>query len=610
MKRAFLVPALAAGLLCGAAHAAKPADPLATLQQGHPRLLVNEGDWERLKTRAEADPTLGQVTARIISTADDLLDEPPLERKKTGRRLLSVSREGLERVMLWSMARQLTGEKRYAERAEKELLQLAAFDDWNPSHFLDVAEMTAAMALGYDWLFDDLKPASREAVRQAIVDKGLKPGRKDNWWWKHRDNNWNQVCFGGLTLGALAIADTDPEPARQLLDAARKGIVHGLGTYAPDGLYPEGPGYWSYGTVYQCLMIDALRSALGTSWDLEKSPGFLASGRAQVQLTGPTGRFFNFFDGHEGPSLQPARFWFARELEDPGLLRDQRLSLEAAVGETIGRKGRKRSSRMLGAIALWWAGMPEPSQPPGLPLAWQAEGENPVAIFRSSWSDPNALYLACKGGSADLSHAHMDAGSFVLEAEGVRWAVDLGSQSYYSLESKGIRLWDDAQNGQRWSVYRLNNRSHNTLTLNDQLHQVTGAARITDFSPEGATLDLSPVFEGQAGSVRREFKVEGRQVVVIDELEGLKPGSPVRWTMATRAEVAPKGHTAILRQDGKTLKARLSGPAEARFQALEAEPPADGFNAPNPGVTLLVVEAIAPESGQLKIEVALEPGDS
>ncbi|MCH7227761.1 heparinase II/III family protein [Haloferula sp. A504] len=602
MKRAFLVPALAAGLLGGTSHAAGPADPLATLQPGHPRLLVREGDWDRLKTRAGADPMLGQVTDRIVADATALLDEPPLERIKTGRRLLSVSREGLERVMLWSMARHLTGEKRYADRAEKELLQLAAFTDWNPSHFLDVAEMTAALGIGYDWLFDDLPPESREAIREAILEKGLAPGSKDSWWWKHRDNNWNQVCFGGLTLGALAIADTNPEPARQLLDAARKGIGHGLGTYAPDGLYPEGPGYWSYGTVYQCLMIDALRSALGTSWELEKAPGFLESAAAQVELTGPTGQFFNFFDGHAGPSLQPARFWFARELEDPGLLLFQRGPLE----KILHRRG--HSSRLLVPVALWWAGLPESSQAPELPLAWKADGPNPVAIFRSSWTDPNALYLACKGGSADLSHAHMDAGSFVLEADGVRWAVDLGSQGYYSLESQGIRLWDDGQNGQRWSVYRLNNRSHNTLTINDQLHRVRGSGRITDFSPRGATLDLSPVFQGQATAVTREFQVEDRKVVVLDQLRGLEPGTTVRWTMVTRADVTPEDRQATLSQDGKTLDARLSHPADARFRVLDAAPPEDDFNAPNPGARLLVVEAPAPESGELRIRISLEPG--
>jgi hypothetical protein len=596
---------LASLIVMGVALADRPvepsADPLSTLRPGHPRVLVQPGDWEKLRARAAADPELQRLLDRIVADAAALIDEAPLERVMTGRRLLTVSREGLERVSIWAMARHLTGDARFARRAEREMLQLAGFPDWNPSHFLDVAEMTAALGIGYDWLYDDLAAGSRRTIREAILTKGLEPGSKDDWWWKHRDINWNQVCYGGLALGALAIADEAPEPARGLLLSAREGIGNGLGSYAPDGVYPEGPGYWSYGTVYQCLLIEALRSALGTSWEMEKTPGFLASAGAVVQLTGPTGRFFNFFDGHEGPSLQPARFWFARELEDPGLLLYQRDPLATSLGQ------KRSSSRLLVPVALWWAGLPKPSQAPDLPLVWKGEGENPVAVFRSSWTDPDALYLACKGGRADLSHGHMDVGSFVLEADGVRWAVDLGSQGYYSVESKGIRLWDDGQKGQRWSVYRNNNFSHNTLTINDQLHRVNGVGQFTGFGPAHAELDLSPVFAGQAESVARTFEVVDRKVTVRDQIAGLGAASTIRWTMATRAKVEVEGRRAVLRQDGKVLHARLSSPAGARFSVMPAAPPVDDFNAPNPGTSLLLVEAVAPESGKLRIEVELVP---
>ena len=145
-----------------------------------------------------------------------------------------------------------------------------------------------------------------------------------------------------------------------------------------------------------------------------------------------------------------------------------------------------------------------------LPLVWHGDGPNPVGVFRTSWSDTNALFLAFKGGSAGLSHGHMDAGSFILEADGVRWALDLGRQDYLSLESKGIDLWNSRQNSDRWRVFRLNNFSHNTLTIGNQLHRVNGAAKITEFrdAPNpNATLDLSPVSAGQADRVLRRFEL-------------------------------------------------------------------------------------------------------
>ena len=67
-----------------------------------------------------------------------------------------------------------------------------------------------------------------------------------------------------------------------------------------------------------------------------------------------------------------------------------------------------------------------------------AQGKNPVCLMRTSWKDPEALFIGFKAGSPSVNHGHMDIGSFIAEANGVRWAVDLGSQNYESLESKGM----------------------------------------------------------------------------------------------------------------------------------------------------------------------------
>ena len=98
------------------------------------------------------------------------------------------------------------------------MLTAAAFPDWNPAHFLDTAEMTNALAVGYDWLFDFLSVEDRATIRKAIVDKGLKPGMAvyaNKGWWTTATHNWSQVCNGGMTAGALAIADEEPELARR-----------------------------------------------------------------------------------------------------------------------------------------------------------------------------------------------------------------------------------------------------------------------------------------------------------------------------------------------------------------------------------------------------------
>lgn len=600
-----------------AASAPVAGDPLTGLKSGHPRLMVASDDvWADLGRRAPGDPGLTALVRMIESRARQLLNDAPAERRMTGRRLLGVSREVLSRVTTLAAAYHLTGDRAFAGRAEQEMLAATAFADWNPSHFLDVGEMTTALALGYDWLFDELPESSRATIRQAIVDKGLKPAFVDNAHnrgWQRAQTNWNQVCFGGLALGALAVADYEPELARQVLSLARERVELGLRPYAPDGVYPEGPSYWSYGTTYSVVTVAALETALGTDWGITSAPGFMTGAGGYAQMIGPTGLAYNFADGGETATLQPALMWFARRLNDPGLMSVFSRQMDALIDDPSSPGGLD-AARFLTFAALWWVGSDSVRQTPKLPLAWVGQGENPVAVFRSAWNDPKAAYLALKGGSASLNHAHMDVGSFIYEADGVRWADDLGSQSYESLESKGIALFGRTQDAPRWTVFRLNNRSHNTLTIDDQLHRVAGTALIRSFSAEAAKahaiVDLSPAFAGQASRVERGFRwLPQGAVLVQDEVRGARPGANVRWAMVTRAEVriSRDGRTATLKHSGKQLGVQLVGPTEARFAVISADPPKDNFNALNPGRRILIIDHPASAAGEADLAVWLKP---
>ncbi|HEX5220713.1 MAG TPA: heparinase II/III family protein [Verrucomicrobiae bacterium] len=599
--------AILLGALNSPAAVSSGTDLLARLRPEHPRLLITTNDMAALRAAATTNAETAAILTRTEAAARLAMAKPLLTYDKKGRRLLAVSREALRRICLWSFAYRLTGDKVLAERAEKEMLNLAAFNDWNPSHFLDTAEMTAAMAIGYDWLFDALTVSNRITIRDVIVAKGIDPALdpKARWnGWQRTENNWNQVCFGGLTLGALAIAEDEPARVRELLSRARTNNLAGLRPYAPDGVYPEGPSYWGYGTTYQVLMLAALESALSTDWELSAAPGFLASAASLVQQTGPTGRPFNFADGGEGVAFRAALFWFAQKLNRPDLVYSQHRLLQQRLAE----KGRELPEEyLLPLLAKWTAALPKNLPPPALPLAWRGGGPNPVGIFRSSWTDSNALYLAFKGGSARVNHGHMDAGSFVLECDGVRWACDLGAQDYYSIESKGWSLFKRTQDSDRWRVYRLNNFSHNTLTLDGQLHNMAGDARITQFGNNEAAVDLSAIFEGQATKVTRQFTVgNDRTVLILDEIRGGKPRLPVRWQMVTRAEARVDGTRAELRQDGRMLRATIISPEGASFEVVDAQPPDDGVNQKNPNTRILAVNSTVPASGNLTLTVQLK----
>lgn len=155
-------------LACRSVQAANVEQPdiLAGLRPEHPRLIITTAAWNDLRARRTNGTELAAIINQTLAEARTGLSAPPLVYKKEGKRLLAVSREALRRVELCSFAYRLTGEKVFVERAQTDMLAAAAFADWNPSHFLDTAEMTAALAIGYDWLFDVLPADTRATLRQ------------------------------------------------------------------------------------------------------------------------------------------------------------------------------------------------------------------------------------------------------------------------------------------------------------------------------------------------------------------------------------------------------------------------------------------------------------
>jgi hypothetical protein len=250
----------------------------------------------------------------------------------------------------------------------------------------------------------------------------------------------------------------------------------------------------------------------------------------------------------------------------------------------------------------------------GMPLHWRGEGSVPVTVHRSSWTDPNATYLGLKGGSPSANHGQMDTGSFVLDAEGVRWALDLGAEGYHGIESRGMNLWNMAQGSDRWTIFRQQNKGHNTLVIDGQPQRVGGHGRFVAFSDDPAfphsIMDMSAVYAGQARSVRRGVALlPSGAVLVQDELAGLKPGARVRWGMITRGEATEPGEKTLTLRDGDArLQMDLLSPATSRWQIVDTETPRNEWDSPNPGTRMVAFEAEAPESGELRLAALLNPG--
>lgn len=580
----------------------------------HPRLLVRSGELARLRQRVENDTFLKGVAEAVRRDADAMLGVPPIERVLEGRRLLGESRRAVRRMLTLSMAYHLTGKAAYVDRAAKEMLAIAKFSDWNPSHYLDVAEMTFAMAIGYDWLYDQLDPATRATIRDAILHKGVRVPLDTRFnSWTRASNNWGQVCHAGMVAGALAVLEDDHDAAVQTVQRAVTNVPRSMAAFAPSGSYPEGPGYWAYGTTYNVLLIAMLESTLGRSFGLAQAPGFDKTGAYPALTTGPSGLTFNYADGSSGRGIEPALYWFAARYSRPDWLTGDELNLRKRLAEPA--KGTSGSDRFLPLMLLWASGKPAISTV-NLPLNWTSDSDVPVAIHRTSWTDTNAVFVGIKAGSPSSSHAHMDIGSFVMDADGVRWATDLGAESYHRIESRGMDFWSMKQDSQRWTVFRQSSLSHNTLVIDGALQRVAGHSKIVRFSNSPAfphsVVDMSAAYAGQAGAVQRGIALlPGGAVLVRDHLTGLKPGASVRWGMVTPGKPGKTGTSEMeLRQDKASLQVTIIQPANMVWTSLDTAIPKNEWDTRNSGTMMAAFTANAPASGELDLAVLLVPGSA
>jgi len=380
-------------LVTSAGHCAvAPDDPLAHLRPGHPRLLLTDEGLAAAIAAAKTDPLRATLHQRIVATAESLLSSPPL--RHNDDRTPEQERNAVFHILTCAMAYRLTGEERFADRVKSDLLTVAAFPDWDPRHNLAIGEMSFAVAVGYDWIYPRLDAGARATVRRALVEKALGDAHPNT-----DPGNHNQVYNAGLMSGALALADEEPELAQRVMAVARQSMPVALASYAPDGGFPEGPSYWTYGTTYSVITFAELESAFGTDLGLPDVPGFARTIGYYESMQGPSGAMFNYADAPEGLQNSPARTWLAERYRVATATRNTRAMLADTLSrETIIPFDRAVQdlvvNRFFALHAVWF-----PREPDGadaaveLPLDAHFRGTADLAVFRSAWSDPRAPHL-------------------------------------------------------------------------------------------------------------------------------------------------------------------------------------------------------------------------
>jgi hypothetical protein len=591
-RRRFLALASAALAGCrsdGNAVAQDAGDVLAGLRAARPRLLTTPTELATLESRLAADELGGRWRTGLLREADRLLARAPVDYTLEPRRpvLLPTSREVLKRTETLGVAWLMTRDARYATRLAAEMERVCAFASWNPAHFLDVAEMTMAVALAHDWCHAALTAQQRETMATALLEKGLKPGldqHRRRSFWTRATHNWNLVCNGGMAVGALTLADAQPALAAEMLDLSIGSARRAFASYGPDGGWDEGASYWDYATQYAVFLVAALDSALGHDFGLSATPGFARAGDFRLHMEGPNGKLFNFADGGETTRATPALMWMARRFDRP---------IDAWI---VGRQ-----PTIGGTGVLWFHQRRTAPETLALPLDARFRHVE-AASLRGAWNDRAATWIGFKAGDNAANHSNLDIGTFVLDAGGERFAIDLGADDY------ALPGYFDSK--RRFGYYRLGTSGQNTLLIDGANQPATARAAIIGMRDDGgfarAVAELGAAYPAARRVTRGVALLDRRSALFADEID-LDAARGLRWQLHTRATIALDGPRAMLSQGGARVDVEILSPTGTAVFAVE---PAtrSAPEKPNAGINRLFVDiAAAPGLSRLTVLVRI-PG--
>jgi len=360
-------------------------------------------------------------------------------------------------------------------------------------------------------------------------------------------------------------------------------------------------------------MSSALLTATGSHYGLlDVNPNFPKAGLFHMYVSGATS-LFNY--GDHGPnkfsSTANSMMLYADQYNQPQFALFQREQHDAAEPWSMFWYNPTVSGAFWDGAAL---------------DQFFDNGLDQWASMRSSWTDSKALYVAVKAGKnqGHQTHNDLDAGDFVLDALGTRWAGELGSGDYLSPHY----FSSDAQDSDRWKYYRKMTEGQNTILINQSnqnvlaaptvKHESSGTAQgsstvlnIPNDSTAYWTSDLSSAYFDGA-SVKRGVRLLNarKQVLIQDEITAQHG---IQWRMHTNATITidpSSGTSATLNLDGQTLKVTIVAPPNgAKFSTSVAKrfdtdvtPPAPDQD--NPGVTVLIISLPA---GTYNLQVLFNP---
>lgn len=440
-----LVPNLRAAENIDPARVSEIAAMLPAHAEGVGRPITDRAAWEDLLVQ---HPELHRVIRDAARDSERPLPAQPdslyLEFSRDGNRDhwqdVASSRRG--RIGVFTLAECLEDKGRFIAPLEQTIEAICAERTWVlPAHdgklqnfygkTVDIELGSSALAADLataDYLLGDrLSPGTRKLIRENLERRIFTPyraaldGKRPEFHWMCAlSNNWNAVCYDGVTAAALATIDSREQRAR-FIAVVEKNIGSYLdGGFTPDGYCVEGLGYWNYGFGHFISLAEDIRKATGGKLDLMSMPDAVQPALFGLRSEILDGVHLSIADCNPdgGPSPLLMNYLCRRfDLNMPEWR-------EARLGGSLYQE-----------VAMAFL----PSNLPAIPgvdgdlkgLPWRTWFPDSGILICRPGPDATARFaVAIKGGNNGVNHGHNDDGSFSVVVGKTMVICDPGGEVY------------------------------------------------------------------------------------------------------------------------------------------------------------------------------------
>ena len=423
-----------------------------------------------------------------------------------------------------------TNATNYATWLKAQILKVCDCDDeeegkfrnWEYGSFLNVGDITNAVAMTYNWLYDDLTDNEKELIEKALIENAIvifnTPEYKDFFTPPSSNVNTNQdqVINSAMGMASLALLNKDyylekndnntyiikdksgiqmgnefdlndsllsdmiediiaeenaKEKFNNLLCAIIAKSINLQTSFFEDRLegggYPEGMTYFRYGMGASIRFISSLYNLTGTDFDILDIEGLYDSLLYPVYIGGHSDKLFNYSDVSEATSAignvsNTGIIWLANAYIDK-CKRDNPEENPIDIVPNSYYLYKIEQQYLSGMQNILWYNIDNAEKASEITnYAQNYLFKNiGIACINKNLDDISTedMYIGIKTGKIQITHGDLDIGSFVLDALGERWIEDFGSENYNAKDMKKGELG-------RWNYYKKRAEGHSTIVIN------------------------------------------------------------------------------------------------------------------------------------------------